>query len=273
MQKLKFSNTIDFIFINFVLFLIVFTWLKFINKNIFISFIISFLFIIIFNILRFFLKRNKEFKVTISKNLENDIEQYMLSFLSNTKKENLNFFNNILTKDSKKTLYQKNLIVYDEDNIKFAICPIFFSQELKIEESLRHIAIAKNIQIKKLFILCPNVSKQTKLFLESFKDIDIKILEKKEIFVQLLKPANKYPNIIFEVKENKKLKLKQLISISFNKTRAKHYFFSGLFIFFCSFIVKYNFYYVFMSSILFLFTIFCFIKKQEPIKNKYFFKK
>ena len=39
----------------------------------------------------------------------------------------------------------------------------------------------------------------------------------------ILKKANLYPKIKFEYKETKKLKFKQLIDISFNKSKAKGY--------------------------------------------------
>ena len=88
MKTFKFATIIDYIFINFLFFLISFTWIKYFNKNISFSFSLSIFLLIIFNIILVFFNSNKKTKKKITKKLEDDIEQYMLTFLSNTKEEN-----------------------------------------------------------------------------------------------------------------------------------------------------------------------------------------
>ena len=270
MKNFKFANVVDFIFINLLFFLICFTWIKYFNRNISSSFFLTLLLLIVFNFILFFYNSNKKSKKIISKKFDEDIEQYMLTFLSNTQKENLSFFNNTINKENSKIYLKQNLIKYTFNNEELGLSPIFNNKNILFEECLKIIAFAKKLNIQKLFILCYNCDSKIKLLLNSFKDIDIKILDKKLIYLEILKKANIYPKIKFEYKETKKLKFKQIINISFNKSKAKGYFLSGILTFFCSFIVKYNFYYVFMSSILFLFTIFCFIKKQEKLNNDFF---
>lgn len=270
MKNFKLANFIDIVFVNFLFFLIAFTWIKFFNKNISYSFFLTTILLIIFNILLFFYNTNKKNKRNISKKLDEDIEQYMLTFLSNTNDENLKFFNTSIKKENSKILLKQNLIIYHFNNEKLAISPVFNNKNIIFEDCLRVLSYTKQLNIKKLYILCYNCDSKTKILLNSFKDIEIKVLDKKLIYLEILKKTNLYPKIKFEYKNSKKLKFKQIIDISFNKSRAKGYFLSGILTFFCSFIVKYNFYYVFMSSILFLFTIFCFIKKQETINKDFF---
>ena len=51
-------------------------------------------------------------KTKLSKKLENDIEQYMFTFLSNSCEENLNFFKETLSKENKDVVINENLVVF-----------------------------------------------------------------------------------------------------------------------------------------------------------------
>ena len=110
---------------------------------------------------------------------------------------------------------------------------------------------------KKIIILCNEIDGNNKIFFENLKNYSISIFTKDAVYSEFLKPSGLYPKIIFEPNKKKKLKLKEIMLISFNKTNTKKYFFSGLIIFVCSFFVRFNFYYVFMSSLLFLFSLIC----------------
>ena len=262
MKNFNLANFIDFIFINLLFFLIGFVWIKYFSNNILLSSFISITALIIFNLIRYFFKNKKRINNNINKKLETDIEQYMFTFLSNNKEENLKFFYKTIKNESKKIDFEKNLVYYQKDKKFIALCPIFEDKELIGEKCLKFISFSKKLNISQLYFLCCDCNLKTSNFLNGFKDINIKVLTKKQIYTQLLRSSGIYPEIKFDFKENKRIKFKELINISFNKSRAKGYFFSGLFILFCSFIVRYNFYYVFMSSLLFLFTIFCHIKKD-----------
>ena len=269
MKSFRLADLIDFVFINVLLFLISFVWIKFFNKNLILATIISLIIVFGINLFLAFFRKKKRLKIKLSKKLENDIEQYMFTFLSNSCEENLNFFKETLSKKNKDVVINENLVVFKKENEGYfsALNPYFINSELKFEDCLKTLIFAQKNNIKKIIFLCINCNNKIKVNLTNLKNIEIKILEKQQIYTQILKKYNNYPKIKFEFKENKKLKFKQLLEISFNKSRAKSYFFSGLVIFFCSFIVRYNFYYVFMSSILFLFTILCFIRKNNPVED------
>lgn len=260
MKNFKLANIIDFVFINILCFLIFFVWAKFFNRNILISVLISFVLLFIFNIIRTFIRTKKKNKYTIDKNLEVDIEQYMLTLLSNTKEETQKFF--------LKALENKNPTINKRDNIIYlpsnkAIIPYFKRQELNLEESLKTIKKVKD-EVTTIIFLCVTCNPKTKNFLEKLKIKQVKVYEKNDVYFKFLAPNNYYPPIMFEYTKSNKFKIKELLYISFNKKRAKSYFFSGIIIFFASFIVRHNFYYVFMSSILFLFALICIIKKEAP---------
>ncbi len=261
MKNYKLADIIDFVFINLLSFLIFFVWIKFFNRNILISLVISFILLLVFNLVRTFFKTKKKNKQTISKNLELDIEQYMLTLLAGTKQEVQEFFLKVL--ESKNTILNKQDNIIYIENESIAIIPCFKTQELSMELCLKAIKKVKE-DFKSVIFLCVGCNPRTKNFLEKLKIKQIKVYEKNDVYFKVLAPNNYYPPIMFEYSKSNKFKIKELIGISFNKKRAKSYFFSGILIFFASFIVRHNFYYVFMSSLLFLFALICIIKKEAP---------
>lgn len=267
MKNFRLGEIVDFVFINLVMFLIFFVWAKYLTRNLVKGLIISFLCLLLFNLIRSFFIIKKKNKIKISKSLEQDIEQYMLSLLANTQEENLKFFYNIfLSKDSLVKLNKKKkIIILNETEI---VCPLFNNKNLQIEDALK-VLNKINKTTQKVSFLCANCDYKDKSFLERLKGKQVKVYEKNEVFLNFLKPYGCYPKINFEYKENSRLKFKELISISFNRKRTKGYLLSGIFIFFCSFIVKYNFYYVFVSSFLFLFSVLCFMNKRSGLESKF----
>ena len=154
MKTFKFATIIDYIFINFLFFLISFTWIKYFNKNISFSFSLSIFLLIIFNIILVFFNSNKKTKKKITKKLEDDIEQYMLTFLSNTKEENLIFFNRTINKENSKIYFKQNLICYFFNNENIALSPIFKNKNILFEDFLKVLSYTKQLKIQKLFVLC-----------------------------------------------------------------------------------------------------------------------
>lgn len=263
MKNYRLADIIDFVFVNILSFLIFFVWAKFFNRNIVVSILISLVLLLVFNLVRSFLKTKKKNKHIINKTLEADIEQYMLSLLASNKQEIQEFFMTIL-KDKSLTINKKDNIIYLSNNS--AIIPCFKTQELNLEQSLKTIKKVKE-ETTSIIFLCVTCNAKTKNFLQELKSKQIKVYEKNDVYFNLLKPYNCYPKIMFEYNKSHKFKIKELFAISFNKKRAKSYFLSGILIFFASFIVRHNFYYVFMSSLLFLFALICLIKKEVSISE------
>lgn len=259
MKNLKFSKIIDFVFINFIVFLITFAWIRFLIKKIILALILSAIILLIFNFIKYFFNKSKEDKFKISKTLEQDIESYNLTLISNETGENLKFFANMLIDKSPKIIEEQNLVLYKENCSgiieDFALAPIYCEPELQYSMALKHISFAIKNKAKCVYLCCNACSQKTKLLLEKIDNIQVVILDKNLVYSNFFKVYNTYPDIKFKFKIDKKIKLKEIINISFDKSRTKSYFLSGLFIFFCSFFVKYNFYYVFMSSLLFLFAL------------------
>lgn len=259
MKNFKLSSIIDFVFVNFLIFLIAFTWSRFLTKNISLSFFIGLICTAIFVFFIKFVSKTKKNKINMTKSLQKDIDNYLLTLLSNSKEQNLMFFNNAIKNENEAYILQEqNLIIY---NSIYCLCPMFNEKNLNLTSALKQIRIAIENKINKITFFCFEIDDKTKIFLKQIKNIEIEILDKNNIYTNFFVLYQYYPEIIFETKAQKKLKFKQILNLSFCKSRSKNYFLSGLFILFCSMFVRLSFYYVFLSSLLFLFAIISLTRK------------
>ena len=260
MKNFKFASFIDFIFVNFLIFLITFTWSRFLTKNIALSFLLGLICTAIFIFFTKFASKTKKNKLNISKSLQKDIDSYLLTLLSNSCEQNINFFSNAIKSEETNVLKEQNLIIY---NYNYCLCPMFEQSNLTQTSAIKQIRIAIEKKLEKITFICFEIDEKTKLFLKQIKNIEVEIIDKNNIYSKFFVMYQVYPSIIFETKPQKKLKFKQIINLSFCKSRSKNYFFSGLFILFCSMFVRLNFYYVFLSYLLFLFAIISLTRKPS----------
>ena len=117
MKNFKFATLIDFIFVNFLIFLITFTWSRFLTRNVVLSFFIGLICIAIFIIFNNFSRLSKKNKINITKSLQKDIDSYLLTLLSNSNAKNIDYFANALKNEEEiKILKDQNLIIYNLDD-------------------------------------------------------------------------------------------------------------------------------------------------------------
>ncbi len=263
LKNLRFSNVVDFIFFNLTLFLIFFAWTRFIFKSVTIALVLTFSLLIAINIIksiRHYLKSNKTASLKIK---TSDLENRMLVLFCKSKLEQIDLFTSFYDKEKIECIIENLIIFKDSSAIS-----VNFSQKKEPQESfLKTIYKARINNINKLIILCYEVNKQDKIFFENLKDINVSIYEKEDVYTKFLIKKPSFENY-FEVKSGSKIKFKQLLTLSIDKSKAKGYFFSGLLIFFCSLIVRYNIYYVIMSSIMFLLALLCVRHKENPNVTK-----
>lgn len=261
MKNFKFATLIDFIFVNLLIFLITFTWSRFLTRNLILSFFIGLICIAIFIFFNNFSRRSKKNKINITKSLQKDIDSYLLTLLSNSCAKNIDYFANALKNEEEiKILKDQNLIIYNLNN---CLCPMFNEKILSLTSCLKQVRIAIENNLKTIKIVCFEIDSKTKLELSQIQNIEIEIIDKNNIYTNFFVIYQSYPDIIFKTKAQKKLKFKQIINLSFCKSRCKNYFLSGLFILFCSMFVRLNLYYVFFSSLMFLFAIISLTKKTN----------
>lgn len=257
-KKIKLYLLIDFLFFNFSFFLILFAWVRFLTRNVLSSVIISIIILIVANFVKNALMSKKENVRNETKSKQNELETGMLTLLSSTNQSNLEFFLKVFSK-FKDAKIENEFIVF-EDKIVYVD---FTKKIINLESAIKKIPIAMSLKKKELLLLCYGFDTKDRIFVENLKGINVKIVEKNEIFNLLFIPSNIFPEKIFETKSNAKLKFKQILKMSFKKDKAKKYFLSGILVFFCSLIVKNNIFYVLMSSIMFCFALISLTKKEE----------
>lgn len=129
---------------------------------------------------------------------------------------------------------------------------------------MKKIRLAEKVRKRKLLFLCYAFDRKDKLFVENLKNIEVKVMEKTEIYNNLFLKTGIFPEKTFEVKAAARLRFKQLVDMSFRRDNAKKYFLSGLLVFFCSLIVTRSIFYVLMSSLMFFFALLSLSKKERP---------
>lgn len=122
----------------------------------------------------------------------------------------------------------------------------------------------KNFDFAKI-ILCVNELDDNIKEIANKLPVKFIILNKYETYEKLMKKYNVFPSEIFNFNEKTNLKFKNFLEISLNKKRASGYIFASIVLLISSFFVKVTIYYLIMSSILLLLSIFSFI---NPFYNK-----
>jgi len=270
MKKISLAFVFDYLFSTLIAFLISFVWLRFLHLRAGLSFVLSIIISILITLIFNFNNQLKKNNKIEQLNTNNDIEQYLYTLMSNTKKENLDYFYNTIKKiKSNPRVIEDSAIEYFDNTIKkqVILLPLFDKKMPRFEDLLKEVKKFSNKKNIKITILCNQIDLRDKIFFENLKDYKISILTKEQVYLQFIKSSEIYPSIIFEPNKKRHIQFKELLFISFNKENTKKYFFSGLIIFLCSFFVRFNIYYVFMSSLLFLFALICKKKQYQACKK------
>lgn len=259
-KNIKFYALFDFLFFNFSVFLILFAWTRFLTKSAVYASIISLIILFVANLIRNRLKTTKTKKKIEQNSHKNKIENAMLSLLASDEKQNRELFLKVFSYfvdakiEGKYIVFDKKIVAID-----------FTKKTIYLEDFIKLFSKIKILGKKTLIFLCYTFDAKDKIFAQNLEGISVKIVEKKDIYESLFVPSNTFPEKLFEMKKNAKLKFKQVMQMSFSRDKAKKYFLSGLLVFFCSLIVRRSIFYVLMSSVMFCFAIVSLTKKEEVI--------
>lgn len=251
-KNIRLGSIADFLILSFCVFLISFAWARFTTHSLMFAIGFSCIAVVGFNGIRFSLNSKKQSKILVKQGKEKLMEESMINLISSTQEDNLELFKNILLAQNADNIIVNNVIVANDTS--FIID--FDTKVLTLEKSLRNIKSCIKNGAKKINVLCYSCLSKDKTTLESIAFAKVQVLEKEEVFLKYLDANKMYPeDVISFDNENKKIKIKELLRMGLTKEKSKQYFLSGILIFFCSLIVRYNFYYVFMSSVLFMLAI------------------
>lgn len=247
-MQTKLAKTLDNIFKYLVYFLISFIWCNYYSSNLKICLftaIIVATFLSFVTTKIFYLKQDKK---AIARAEREKFENTIIQLMFYTKEEQIDYFFNVLSFSNLKLEKTKEYI-----KLKSSILIPMFNHELTPFE---YLTIFKNFRKQKVIILTNKLSDSLEKLLGTIDETNIKILTGTDVYFKIIKPAQCFPKQIVKLKSIKKLKLKELLYVTFNKKNARGYFFSGLFIMFLSFIYRFSLYYQIMGTILLLLSLF-----------------
>ena len=254
MKLITLHIIIDFIFKFVLVFLLNIIWCTYFIPNsllaIAVAIILTTTLLFIFNKISY-KKHNK--KLT-SVREEQKILDIKNTFIFMTKEEIVTFFFKLASTKHICTK-QKSFIEIESQDKPIISYPIYNQAPLNADKVLNIYKTLKNKNIKKLIILTNELTPEVKPIAQNF-NFETLILNNKEVYYNLLKEYEFYPEIKIKAKPKTKNTFKQILAISLNKKKTKGYFLSALFLMFSSLFVSYKIYYLIFSSLLLFFALF-----------------
>lgn len=255
-KNFSISFFFDWIFFNLCIFLFLFAWIRFVTKSFAASIVLSIVILAGINILKIFLNQRKLPSTSQKKLLENT-KIFFINYMSLTTKEQSTLMGDAFGKRVKTNLYL---------NTGTLTLVALERKSLDVSLALSCSKFALKNGVNSFVILCQSCQKEDMTLLLSIKNVKIEIYvftEAYEYFCKYSQP----PKIEIECVLQNKIKFRELAKEAISPPKAKKYFFSGLLIFFCSLVVKYNIYYIVMSSVMFFLAMLCLAKKREHFKS------
>lgn len=255
-KNFSLSRLLDWIFFNLCIFLFLLAWIRFMTKSFATSVVVSLIILAGLNVLRYFL-RSKKRPTTSQKQLLDNAKNFFINYMSLTQKERTTLVGEAFGKRVKSNLYLK------DKTLTFVALE---QKPLDISLALSYAKFALKNEVNSLVILCQTCQKEDLTLLQSIKNVKIEVYAFTKAYEYFCKYSTPPEIELVSVSQNK-IKFKELAKEAIAPSKAKNYFFSGLLIFFCSLIVRYNIYYVLMSSVLFFLSILCLAKKRTLQKS------
>lgn len=252
MSKFKVINLFDKIFVTVSIFLIIYLWINFFLRNLFLTFILSLVFSFACVFLLFYFFNKKHEKKIFNKNYLKDVEEKFLAFRLMSKNEKLYFLSKILKKDHD-TKTEKNYVRYIKHNFTIKIFVATHIEKISEYDLINLIEGVENVDV--IQIVCndfsPNINTQI------LANCKIEFITKRKLYDDFFLKYATFPNCEKINTKLEKKKLKEIMKNFFIPQKAKSYFWCGLVLFFSSIILPYHYYYLIFATILLLFSVIC----------------
>jgi len=189
---------------------------------------------------------------------EKKIIEASQQFLIAPKKEVISFFKQVLAQQYGEIKETTKGLHFKIDGENYLFIPSYSTLKL-VDRDILPLLQNKGC---KVVTACKNYSDEAEDLANIFSK-RIELWDEKQVYSKLLKPTGTYPQLIKIEQTKVKRDYRKII---FARQKAKPYFFSGLVILFASFFVRFNIYYVIISSLLFFTSMYCLLyKKREEI--------
>lgn len=245
-------------------FAISFVWLRFFIENIYIVLLLCSTIVLgAYILISFLLQKNKD-RQAVSKAQKAEIEQYSADLMFTDKQKCLQFFCELLQKKHSAAL-KKDYIIID----KTMLFSFMHLEKLTINDLSHAYSSAQNIGAEKIIICAQSAPADILMLCKNIQNINVTILDKSGVYFNLLKVYDTYPPKTITL-SRKKMTPKNIFEYSFARAKFKQYMLSGLIILFCSLFMRYNIYYVLMSTLLFGLSAVCLFKRPEKSSTNIF---
>lgn len=264
----NFTRIFDYILSRIVIFALSFIWCRYYLDSLFLSVLasagitlcISFIFALI-------LKPGKRRKA-VSKAVRQHREEVINQFMYSTNQRNIEYFYNLI-----KTEYHAALlpecILSENKKVKtliftrFRLLPANQDDIREVITECRCYGAERAIVFGSAF---NDKAKETALKIEGLEVV----LMNAESTYNFIKELGAYPVIAVKTTQNKRKPLKVFFKFAFSRTKVKAYLLGAAIMILCSFLVRYNLYYLISATAFLFFALLSFINfgfKREPEKS------
>jgi len=253
MSKYKLVNVFDKIFVNSAIFLIIYAWINFYLKNLWVTFILSLIFTSATVFIIHYISNKKQNAKILNKKDEFEINKNFYAFKLTNKQEKLILLNKIINLEHKTTL-KENYILFTKNNEKHIM---ILATEFNVVDDKILINLLESFNLENIDainVVCESSVVQNN---KIFKNKKINFITKKILYFDYFFKHKIYPDCSELNMEKQKFNIKTLALNLFVPQKAKSYLFCGSILIFSSIILPYNYYYIIVGSMLLMFGIIC----------------
>lgn len=238
------SNLIKYTLTFLIIFFLSFMWIEYVKRDFSLSLYLSIPLSLFITIIFYLIERKKEKKKYKSQVEQQKIEQF-----------------------------GKNLLLCDSTTLNTLLSPLkqanatyytmFDTTKLTIDDVLSCIKEAEHDQI---IFFCFDYQKEVLDFTKHIKHKQVKMLNYFDIY-EMLNTSHTPIDIPMNWQEAKHTNLKLILSTALKKEKAKSYFYCALLLSLGSLFLRYNIYYIVVSSFLFLLSLYALCNKKYNEKR------
>lgn len=248
----------------FIVFIIAYLWLSFYIRNLFLVFLLSFAIAFFVNYIFGLFQRRKNIRNRLNRDQQNHMRQIVLQLKFLSLREAIALLSTAFLKlypDAEKNkILQKKLVLQNNDK-KLNIFPMFDK-----EPTTADIIAAINQTAKDhTTVIAANFFHPSITSFVSALDKNVRLMTAEDVYTQILSPSQVFPEIAVQFKSKKRLTFEQLKKMMFSRAKVRPYITIGIVILLTSLIVRFNFYYIIIATILFSFALISLFKPQENV--------
>lgn len=251
----KISLIIQEILKMFLIFLILFVWIRYMIRRLWLATLVSAICTAFIYAILFLLSRKRKAKFGLKLKEKEDAENIFLSL--NFQDNPMDFFFNLASKKHQNVTKHKKYISIDYklEKVKTILWFDRSFEGLTVPRLCEIYEKVKKERATKLVVCCYEMmDKNLPSFLRNFEE-KIIILDRFQTYQQLYKLYDCFPEITKTYPKQKSVAFKDMLGYSFNKKRTKSYLFSALILILSGLFVRISIYYCLIASLLIVFAL------------------